>query len=130
LEELERRERERAIVRTRGFWHSLSVEEMALMCAAVQAQQEGLELTPEERAALDRADGMDGVLMTAIGWHEGMSEAEEGARIHRLMAREDVFDGRDRAVRRRYLELVGSRGSASRTERDAEAEKRNRKERA
>ena len=112
LEDLERRERERAIGRTRAFWHSLSVEEWALMCAASEAEEEGLELTPEERAALDRGDQMGGVLRTAIGWHKGMTAEEEGSRIDRLMAWEDAFDGRDRAVKRRYEELTRLRRRA------------------
>ena len=112
LEDLERRERERAIGRTRAFWHSLSVEEWALMCAASEAEEGSLELTPEERAALDRVDAMNGVLRAAIGWREGMSAEEEEGRIDRLMAWEDAFDGRDHAVKRRYEELVASRGCA------------------
>ena len=112
LEDLERRERERAIERTRAFWHSLSVEDWALMCAASEAEEEGLELTPGERAALDRGDQMGGVLRTAIGWHNGMSAEEEERRIDRLMVWEDAFDGRARAIRRRYEELTGPRGGA------------------
>lgn len=113
-EELERRETERAVGRGRGFWHSLSVEEWALLCAAAWAEDEGLEPTPEERAVLDRSDRseIEGVLRVAIGWREGMTTGEEGVRIDRLMGERDPFDGRGPAIKQRYEELKRSRGGA------------------
>jgi hypothetical protein len=107
MEELERREQERAVEDVRRFWDSLSVEECALVCAFVTAEERGFEPPQEALAFVERhSEEGNAVLYRAIGWHERMPEAEVIARADRLMDEIGLFEGREQAVRRRYEELL------------------------
>lgn len=108
LRKLEEANREQAIERVRAFWHALSVEECALLCAWAKADEAGEEPPPGAAEVAERErEATNEVLKAAIGWREGMLDEDIDARVERLMAGVDPFDGRANAVRRRYLELMG-----------------------
>jgi hypothetical protein len=108
LEALERAERERVVERVRDFWHSLAVEECALLAAYGNAQRTGADPPPgaEDLAEHHHTTEIDEALGRAIGWHEGMADEEAHARVGHLMREVDPFAGRYEAVRRRYMELI------------------------
>ena len=108
LKALERTERERVVERVRDFWHSLTVEECALLAAYGEAERTGAQPPPgaEDLAEHHRTAELNEALGRAIGWHESMTDEEAHARVKHLMREVDPFAGRYQVVKRRYMELI------------------------